>query len=107
MRKSRLTQGQIVAALRQAESGIPVAEICRKLGVTETTFYRWIETIRPPKPPPIPDATKGMHLSSAAQKAPASSAVKNITLRPDRAFDARSEPAIFSELRSAWQYARL
>jgi transposase-like protein len=32
---------QILEALRQAESGTPVVEICRKLGVTETTFYRW------------------------------------------------------------------
>ncbi len=28
-------------ALRQAEAGTPVAEICRKLEITETTFYRW------------------------------------------------------------------
>ena len=28
-------------ALRQAEAGTPVAEICRKLELTETTFYRW------------------------------------------------------------------
>jgi len=28
-------------ALRQAEGGTPVPEICRKLGITETTFYRW------------------------------------------------------------------
>lgn len=41
MRKSRFTEAQIVAALRQAEGGIPVAELCRKLEVTETTFYRW------------------------------------------------------------------
>ena len=41
MRKSRFTAGQIVAALRQAESGVAVVELCRKLEVTETTFYRW------------------------------------------------------------------
>lgn len=41
MRTSRFSNEQIVQALRQAESGTPVVEICRKLGVTETTFYRW------------------------------------------------------------------
>jgi putative transposase len=41
VRKSRFTEEQIAMALRQAESGTPVAEICRKLEVTETTFYRW------------------------------------------------------------------
>jgi putative transposase len=41
MRKSRFTEAQIIQALRQAEAGTPVAEICRKLEVTETTFYRW------------------------------------------------------------------
>lgn len=33
--------GQIAFALRQAESGTAVEEICRKLGVSEPTFYRW------------------------------------------------------------------
>ena len=41
MRKIRFTPEQILQALRTAESGTPVVEICRKLGVTETTFYRW------------------------------------------------------------------
>ncbi len=41
MRKSRFTEAQIIQALRQAEAGTPVAEICRKNEITETSFYRW------------------------------------------------------------------
>jgi putative transposase len=41
LKKSRFTEEQIVSALRQAESGTPAVEVCRKLGVTEQTFYRW------------------------------------------------------------------
>ena len=41
MRKSTFTEEQIAYALRQAESGTPVLEVCRKLGVSEQTFYRW------------------------------------------------------------------
>ena len=39
--KIALHHGQIVFALRQAESGTPVAEICQKMGIVEQTFYRW------------------------------------------------------------------
>jgi putative transposase len=41
MKKSRFTEQQIAYALRQAESGISVEEITRKMGVTQATFYRW------------------------------------------------------------------
>ena len=41
MKQKRYTDEQIAFALRQAESGTAVAEICRKLGVSEPTFYRW------------------------------------------------------------------
>jgi putative transposase len=39
--KKRFTEQQIAFALRQAGSGTPVAEITRKMGVSEATFYRW------------------------------------------------------------------
>ena len=41
MKKSRYTEEQIAFALRQAESGKPVSEVIRKMGITEPTFYRW------------------------------------------------------------------
>ena len=41
MKQKRYTDEQIAFALRQAESGTAVLEICRKLGVSEPTFYRW------------------------------------------------------------------
>jgi putative transposase len=41
MKRKRYTNEQIAFALRQAESGTAVEEICRKLGVSEATFYRW------------------------------------------------------------------
>jgi putative transposase len=41
MRKARFTEEQISFAVRQAESGTPVVEVCRKIGVSEQTFYRW------------------------------------------------------------------
>jgi putative transposase len=37
----RCTEEQIIQALRQAEAGTPAVEVCRKLGVSEQTFYRW------------------------------------------------------------------
>ena len=41
MKKSKFTEEQIAFALRQAETGTQVAEVCRKMGISEMTFYRW------------------------------------------------------------------
>ena len=41
MPRRRFTNEQIAFALRQAENGTTVEEICRKMGVSEPTFYRW------------------------------------------------------------------
>ena len=41
MKKSKFSEEQIAYALRQAESGTAVADVCRQLGVSEATFYVW------------------------------------------------------------------
>lgn len=41
MKKSKFTEQQIVFALKQAETGVPVQEVCRKMGISEQTFYNW------------------------------------------------------------------
>ena len=41
MKRSRYSAEQIAFALRQAESGTAATEVCRKMGISEQTFYRW------------------------------------------------------------------
>lgn len=41
MRKSKFTEEQIAMAIRQHEAGTTVGEICRKLEISDTTFFRW------------------------------------------------------------------
>ncbi len=41
MKKSRFTESQIVAVLKEGETGMPVAELCRKHGVSNATYYQW------------------------------------------------------------------
>lgn len=41
MKKSRFSEEQIAFSLRQAESCVPIVEVCRKMGISEQTFFRW------------------------------------------------------------------
>ena len=41
MKKSKFTEEQIAFALRQGETGTRVAEVCRKMGIAEQTYFRW------------------------------------------------------------------
>ena len=41
MKKSRYSDSQIIAILKQAEAGTPTAELCREHGMSDATFYKW------------------------------------------------------------------
>lgn len=41
MKKSKFTEAQIIFALKQNETGVSVEETCRKMGISEATFYNW------------------------------------------------------------------
>jgi putative transposase len=41
VKRKRFSVEQIVAVLKHAEVGVPVVEVCRQVGITEQTFYRW------------------------------------------------------------------
>ena len=41
MRKSKFSESQIVAILKEGEAGLPVAEVCRKHGISAPTYYAW------------------------------------------------------------------
>lgn len=41
MKRSRFSEEQIIAILREQESGTPTAEVCRRHGVSTATFYKW------------------------------------------------------------------
>jgi putative transposase len=41
MKKSKFTEAQIIFAIKQAETGVKVEEVCRKMGISEATFYNW------------------------------------------------------------------
>lgn len=41
MKQKRFNVEQMVAVLKQAEAGVPLAELIRRVGISEQTFYRW------------------------------------------------------------------
>lgn len=51
MRKSKFTQSQIVAILKEGDAGVPLAEVCRKHGIRSPTYYAWKSKYAGPRCP--------------------------------------------------------
>ena len=51
MRPSRFTDQEILAALAEVKAGTPAIQVCRRLGITQTTFYRWRRKHQRPRAP--------------------------------------------------------
>lgn len=64
MRTCTFSSEQIAQALRHTESGTPIVEICRKLQVTEQTFYRWKEKLGELGTPEVRELRVHLHPSS-------------------------------------------
>ena len=82
MKRKRYTEPQIVFALQQAEAGTPVAELCRKMGVAEATFYRWKKRYV---------LSRQGHASARASVRPTSS-IRDVSRSPRRD-DTRRQPS--------------
>jgi putative transposase len=69
MKKSKFSEAQIAFILRQADEGTPVAEVCRKAGIGDATFYIYGRLSRCKRLEWVPGRLGCQHLSGVARNA--------------------------------------
>jgi transposase-like protein len=79
MRKGKYSDEQVIAILREQEAGRPTAEICRKYGVSNATFYKWKSKFGGMQ---VSDAKRAIRAACAAHFAPSLASMRRTTARP-------------------------
>lgn len=69
MKKSRFTEDQIIGVLKEHQAGIPTAELCRKHGISDATFYIYGRLSRCKRFEQVPGRLGCQHLSGVARNA--------------------------------------
>ena len=89
MRPSKFSEAQMVRALRQVREGTPAAQMCRTLGITQTTFYRWRARYESAPDSDLSDISEVRELRDENQKL--KMMVANLMLKEQRGTKSRRE----------------
>ena len=100
MKKSRFTDSQIIEALKRAEAGLAVPELCRELGISNATFYKWRAKFGGMD---VPDARRLRELegeNAKLKKLLAEAQIREPQLRCDRA---KHDDELIPQVQRVWQ----
>lgn len=82
VKRRKFSIEQVAAALRQVEMGMPVADLVRKLGISELTFHRWKKVYGGPQPVKARELVQSQEQNARAKRLRASAQAQGLPGRP-------------------------